>query len=255
MEAENKILILTDFTQTCYDSVSYGLEISHFYGLRAVVFHAENSCGYDVLQKEKTEEVVSLYNQKFNMGASLVIKQGTFEDTVMEEIKSTKFLFVILGTHGKSGYQSLTGSFAAKLVIALRIPILVLQNRRFLPVHKVLFPFFKATGISEEYFSDVLPLVRTFKNAELHLVCRPEAKENAEKFISMFLKDVEDVKYSLSVLSGTQPLAKQVAAYCAAENIEMIFNYPPQNDTVQMHTVFEQLMFNIQQIPVMCKYF
>ena len=255
MKAENKILILTDFTQTCYDSVSYGLEISRCYGLKAVVFHAENSCGYDMLQREKTEEVVSLYNQKFNMGASVVIEQGTFEDTVLEEIKSTKFLFVILGTHGKSGYQSLTGSFAAKLVIALRIPILVLQNRRFLPIRKILFPFFKATEISEEYFSDVLPLVRSFKNAELYLVCRPEAKENAEKFVSMFLEGEKDIKYSLSILSGTQPLAKQVVAYCVTANIEMIFNYPPQSDTVQLHTVFEQLMFNIQQIPVMCKYF
>ncbi|MBQ3655422.1 MAG: universal stress protein [Bacteroidales bacterium] len=255
MGVSKEILILTDFTQTCYDSVSYGLDISRFYGLKPVVFHAETLCGFDMLQKEKTEEIVRLYNQKFNIGATLVIRQGTFEDIVLDEIRNTKFLFVILGTHGKSGFQTLTGSFAAKLVIALKVPILVLQSRRFLPVKKVLFPFFKAMEISEEYFSDVIPLVRTFQNAELHLVCRPEARENTEKFISMFLEGVEDLEYNLSVLSGTQPLARQLADYCVAQDIEMIFNYPAQSDTVQLHTVFEQLMFNIQQIPVMCKYF
>lgn len=254
METRKKILILTDFTQTCYDSVSYGLDLCRYYHLEAEVFHVGDRNNADSFQVSKTLEMVALYNQKFSMNVSVVIRQGNLSEEIALEVKQKDFYFVILGTHGKSGFQALTGSLAAKIITALKFPILVVQSRKFSPIESVALPFFSEVEIDNN-FSDILPIVEIF-GAKFHFFCRQNALEKASCFVSKYLQNKETSDYEIIVLKDTLVnFSAQMISYCSQNNVSMIFSYPQKSKNLQSDVFFvEQLMFNIPQIPVMCKY-
>jgi len=248
----NKILILTDFTQVCYDSVSYGLEFCRAYGLTPEIFHVEESCGYDSLELQRIEDIVSLYNRKFNMGAVLKIRKGVLIEVIKEEVSSGGFFMVILGTHGKLGFQTLTGSLVTKIISALTVPILVVHSRKFVPIENTLLPIFENTVISE-LFSDIAPITRIISNSHLTIICLEEGRSNAEKFVSTYL-DGREFNYSLRIMRHSDNFHKQLMKYCLDSNVNMLFSYPIKSDRIQLNMVYEQLIFNIHQIPVICKY-
>ena len=108
-----KVSILTDFTQTCYDSVTYGLDFCRYYGLGAEILHVDEGDDYeDDYERRRTEGLVSLYRGKMQGGADMTIKKGDFADVMGEITSSGLYMLVILGTHGRHGFQTLTGSAA-----------------------------------------------------------------------------------------------------------------------------------------------
>jgi hypothetical protein len=252
MKTENKILILTDFTQTCYDSVSYSLELCKCYGLKAVVFHVQTGTEVFAEQRDRTVDIVRLYNSKFNIGATLEIKKGSLTETVLEEVGNSKYLFVILGTHGKSGFQALTGSFAAKIITALKIPILVVQSRKFVPFEKIVLPVFSSIKVDEN-FDDIIPFAEVFRT-KIEIVCRQKGIDNVELFISKYFGKC-GCEYGLTVFKdGGDNFYTQLINFCLENNAGIIFNYPSKMNNLQFDGIFEKLMFNIQQIPILCKY-
>ena len=110
-----KVLILTDFTQECYESVTYGLDFCRHYGLGAEILHVDEDDFYiDEVELRRTEELVSLYRGKMQGGVDMTVKKGEFAEVMGELSRSGKFTMIIMGTHGRHGFQSLTGSAAGR---------------------------------------------------------------------------------------------------------------------------------------------
>ncbi|MBR4267330.1 MAG: universal stress protein [Bacteroidales bacterium] len=250
-DEKHKVLILTDFTQICYDSVSYGLEFCRYYGFAAEILHVESANDVvDNNQRNKTKSITELYNRKFQLGVQIVIRHGILSEVIADEVSSGNFMLIILGTHGKSGFQTLTGSAASKIILNQNIPILVVQNRKFTPIKKILLPIQKATSASTN-LSDIVSATKIL-GAKVDIICRQEGFDNTAFFVDKF-SEKEDVEFDVEILGeGSMNFAKQVISFSEENDVDMILGLPSEIENLELDVMVEQLMFNIPQIPVMC---
>ncbi|MCQ2973255.1 MAG: universal stress protein [Bacteroidales bacterium] len=245
-----KILIPTDYSDICYNAVSYGLEFCRHYGYEAEFFHVNTNNNYDEQGKIKNEELAKLYSEKFNIKYSFVEKKGDLFEAISQEIKSNEFLFMILGTYGKNGIQLLMGSLAAKIIDFVNVPVLVVQSKKFVPFNSIVWPVSRLSG-NGKGVSKIIEMASAL-NAKLHMVYRTEGFETARIFQKAFSNKVDFVleNFDESKYNGT--FVTQVLGYCQHNDINMITTVSNEVKMTTFDTRYEQFLFNIDQIPVLC---
>ncbi|MCQ2250859.1 MAG: universal stress protein [Bacteroidales bacterium] len=246
-----KVLVLTDFTPTCFWSVTYGLDFCRYYGFSPEVLHVEtpsSGCNEYKLERNKVEDIVKLYNKKFNLGASVVSREGTLDSVVTKEVEEGGFCLLVLCTHGKQGMQSLTGSAVEKIMHSIDIPMIVVQSKRFSPINYAILPV-------EVPEFDYLILERmselaNIMNTRVEFVCRQECQYFCDSHLPKFQQSQTTVM-ERSLNGPSYP--RQVVAYCEQQNADMIFMISPASRQQQHINMMDQLIFNIPQMPVMCR--
>lgn len=229
MEKKKRIIILTDFTNTCYQSLTYGLEFCRHYGYQPEILHVETpSCNpfVDSIERQKVSNLAELYNSKFGLGASVVIRNGVLSSVITDEVRQGGFSLIILGTHGKKGFQTVTGSAAARIISSQDIPIIVVQSRKFSPIDKVLLPV--PNGADSPFCGMVGELL----------------KEMGVQWKIFHRDDTFD-----------HNLPRQAVTYADDNGFGLILcNLAKSinNDNAGCASIVDQILFNIPQIPVMC---
>ncbi len=245
-----KVLILTDFTQTCYESVTYGLDFCRHYGLGAEILHVdEDDVILDEYERRRTEELVSLYRGKMQGGVDMTIKMGDFSDVMGEISKSGQFMFVILGTHGRHGYQTLTGSAAARIIMLQDIPVIVAQSKRFSPVKLALLPV--ADNI-EQYSGEISKMAKltSMLGVDVKIVCRRGEEAVADTVSQYFGRRIQ---VALSVdYCKDRTFSLQAIEYGEKIGADMFLGFSHEISRPVFAPVLEQLIFNLALIPVMC---
>jgi len=243
--------VLTDFTPTCFWSVTYGLDLCRHYGFRPEVLHVDTPAGSgfaDTIERKKVEDIVSLYNKKFDLGADLVIREGLLDEVISREVKEGDFCMLVLCTHGKQGLQSVTGSAVEKITASLDIPIIVVQSKRFSPINYAILPV-EIPEFSAD-FLDRFSELANIMNTRVEFVCRHENREFCDSHLSRFNNSITTVlKRSDNGLS----YSRQVVAYGESQRADMLFCISPSSRNPQHLNMMDQLIFNIPQIPVMCR--
>ena len=245
-----KILILTDFTQACYESVTYGLDFCRYYGIGAEILHVDEGDDFiDEVERVRTEELVSLYRGKMQGGVDMTIKKGDFADVMGDLSKSGKFNMIIMGTHVRHGFQSLTGSAAARIIVLQDIPVVVVQSKRFAPVKLALLPI--ADNI-ERYADEITQMARltSLLGIEVKIVCRRGEEAFAETVSQYFGRQIE---VALSVdYCKDRTFSLQAIEYGEKIGADMFLGFSHEIERTVFAPVLEQLIFNLALIPVMC---
>lgn len=247
-----KVLVLTDFTDVGFDCVSYGMEFCRHYGLAADILHVEtvNHGVVDNDARSKTSKLADLYNSKFNLGASVVIKPGLLSQVISNEVRSNDYLLIILGTHGISGgFQTLKGSAATKVITSQNIPILVVQSRKFSPINNVLLPIKKSTSMNSSFW-DLVKVVKELGGG-LEIVCRNDGYEKSCFYKQQFSDSEKDSELSILDSDGDS-FGRQVISHAYTNNFGLIVSLPSESENLELDIMLEQLLFNVPQIPVMC---
>ncbi len=244
-----EVLILTDYTPTCFWSVAYGLDFCSRYGLSPRILHAEIP-GMDPanpVERYKVESTAELYNKRFNIGATVVERPGLLSEVVRKETSGGNIKVIILCTHGKLALQSVTGSAASKIISSIHIPILVMQGKRFSPLSKAVLPLLCEDydrGVMSKYMALVSRL-----GISVEVLGRDDNMEQCSRMAGLFADSkCTPLPRSTSGLS----YIRQVVAYCEKENADLIIGLPPVKSSQHYLDSLEQLLFNIPQIPVLC---
>ena len=245
-----KILILTDFTQACYESVTYGLDFCRHYGIGAEILHVdEDDYFIDEDELRRTEELVSLYRGKMQGGVDMTIKKGDFADVMGELSKSGKFTMILMGTHGRHGFQSLTGSAAARVIVLQDIPVVVVQTKRFKPVKLALLPI--ADNI-ERYANEIDKMAKLalLLGIDVKIVCRRGEEAFADTVSKIFGRRIQ-VALSVDYYKD-RTFSLQAIEYGEKIGADMFLGFSHEIERTVFAPVLEQLMFNLALIPVMC---
>ncbi len=246
-----KVLVLTDFTPTCFWSVTYGLDFCRYYGFQPEVLHVETPQGLgdaDFVERKRVMDIVNLYNKKFNLDARLVIRKGLLDREVSDEVEEGGFCLVVLCTHGKQVVQSVTGSAVEKIIMALSIPIIVVQSKRFSPVQYALLPVEvpEFNPLLLDRFSELARVM----DMRVEFVCREDNKDFCDSNHQFFPGS------TTTVLPRSQrglSFMRQVESHGESHGADMILGIPSQSRNSQYVNMMDQLLFNIPQIPVMCR--
>jgi len=264
----NIILIPTDFSEVCDNAIEHGLVAAKALDFRVFLLHVINSDTDKYLKAEKltrdsiTERMDALAKEKSaksGVQVEYVIKSGDFFKKITKVTQKLGAKLIILGTHGKLGFQKITGSFALKVITLTNTPTIVVQKRSFQDGYKnIVFPI---TAYSEDRQKVIwaVNIAKTF-DATVHLIPKFATEQLNKKKIMNMTKQIKDVfdEYSVKYTDEVREpeagnFAKQVIDYAVENEAELIMTIVHQDKMLPMFTSMDdQIIFNSSQIPVIC---
>lgn len=258
------ILVPTDFSEVCDNAINQACEAAVSLGYSVSLLHVLNSDSKAWMKSEgmdegglsfRLDEIAKTKSGKYGVSVLSLTREGSIFSTISEVAADIGAALVYLGTHGKTGIQKLTGSFALKVVSSSNVPVVVVQKRPFNNGYKdIVLPITSDSGPVEKTRWAAY-MAKTF-GARIHIYQMNEEVSIIEtvKILEDFFRK-EDVLFKTVVASKSSGYSKQVIDYATSNNADliMIMTSPDVNWTnFILGTYDEELIFNPAQIPVMC---
>ena len=263
------ILIPTDFSKVCDNAINHGAEIAKSIGARLFIVHVLNADSTHYLKKNELtqayiDEQLSYTKLQLEKAYQINVQTFTIEGKLIPVIAefSSKIHanLVVLGTHGKTGIQKITGSHAMKLIHALDIPVLIVQKRTFgMGYHKIVFP----VNISTSYDVKIdwtIFIAGAFKSEVLIYSMKTE-NEILKKSLNQLLNEItiafdkHKIVYSISSAEKNNSFPEQINEFAASNSADLVM-IKVDNDEFEPSFILgaleEKMIFNSSQIPVFC---
>lgn len=260
----NIILIPTDFTEVCDNAVKHGAETAKLLNYKVCLLHVVDKDTKNYLKKENLTESIIIeklglisndLKSTYNVEATSISREGNIFETIAEVAKEIGANFIVMGTHGKTGMQKITGSFALKVISSSEVPVVVVQKRAFQLTYKdIVLPITSEAGPWEKT-QWAAAIAKQF-NSTIHIlkIKDDEGINNAVGIITKHFNE-NDVKYIEKTADKSSNFTKAVIDYAVTINSELIMIMTSKTGDLTsfiLGTYDEELIFNTPQIPVMC---
>ena len=255
-------LVPTDFSEVTENAAVQAADSAKHLNFEVALLHVIDKNTKAELKKEgkgpetvteKLNELGTKLTKEVGVKLSSLAREGDIFTTIAEVAEEIKANLIFLGTHGKTGMQKLTGSFALKVITSSETPTIVVQKRRFHGgINRIVVPITSDSGpwnktkwaayISKQFDSEIILF---------HL-----PGDDLEDVITMTTNHfkVNDVKHKV-VTAERGNFTKQVIDYATANDADliMIMTNPEKGfKSFFLGSYDEDLIFNTSQIPVMC---
>ncbi len=255
-------LVPTDFSEVTENAAVQAADSAKHLNFEVALLHVIDKNTKAELKKEgkdpetitkKLDELGNKLTEEFGVKVRSIAREGDIFTTIAEVAEEIKANLIFLGTHGKTGMQKLTGSFALKVITSSETPAIVVQKRRFHGgINRIVVPITSDAGpwnktkwaayISKQFDSEII------------LFLLPG--DDLEDVITMTTNHfkVNDVKHKV-VTAERGNFTKQVIDYATANDADliMIMTNPEKGfKSFFLGSYDEDLIFNTSQIPVMC---
>lgn len=268
VQFNNVILVPTDFSEVCDNAVAHTLQVAKNINFKVTLLHiinkdtkeylADNKLSVDSIE-QKLKEQAENYTKEYGIEVNYLIKEGKLFKQVQKAVSEVGANMVVLGTHGKVGFQRITGSYALKVISKTNVPTIVVQLKELKrPYKNIVFPVTTETQ-DRQKVNWAIYIAKTF-NATIHIFPKRESESFHKKKIMSVVKQIKNifdkhgVKYVDKVSEeGAGNFAKQVLDYAVIHNADLIMTMV---STERFFHFFdsqdEQIIFNSSQIPVIC---
>lgn len=263
------VLVPTDFSETCQNAINYGVELAEYLDYKLMILHVINRDSKSQLKKDR-EEVSSITNKLNNIAddirekSRISVETLTREGSIFDEIHGTAedigAKLMVLGTHGKKGFQYLVGSYALKVVTKSPVPTIVVQKRSFNKGYEnIVFPINTFTEARQQV-QWAIHMAKTFGSfinifREKHTDATLDGKINivSEQIKEAFNK--YGIKYKITDAGKSGKFAEQMLDYATTEKADLIMIMTDADifsPNFNAGAWDEKMMFNKAEIPVMC---
>ncbi len=258
------ILVPTDFSEVCENASKQAAEVAAHLDYKLVLLHVIDKSTRAFLKEEGLEE--SAIEDKLQKAAATLVadyeveveyigKDGDIFTAIPDEAKELGATMIFLGTHGKSGMQKFTGSFAMKVITAAPCPTIVVQKREFMEGYKnIVLPITSEAGPWEK--TQWAVFIAKIFGSKIHVLlphaAEVDVQKSGETIAAYFEKN--SVEYEL-IVAEKAGFTKQVVDYASSKNSDMIMimTNPDKNfASFLLGSYDEEILFNTPQIPVMC---
>jgi len=262
MENQSKpILIATDFTVVAQYAIEAAVPFAKSLNVGVVLVHIVKEAAEIQEAMTKVEQEAEKASKDYGIHVTGIVREGSIFSTIGETATELDASLVLMGTHGIKGMQKLTGSWALKVIVTSRVPIIVVQTMpKKMSIDKIAFPIdFKREN--REKIGWAYYVAKLF-NSTVYVFRAGTAKDKKIEqgvrtnlsFTEKFLKS-KNVKYEVAVAAGKDSFAKESLQF--AEDIEAdlilitttkgisIFDYV-------LGAAEEGIITNNASIPVMC---
>lgn len=255
------ILVPTDFSEVAHTAINHAVELAKTINSSVVILHVVKNEGEIASTNDKLEEELKLAKSiEGNVKITKLVKVGNIFDDIGDAADDVKASLIVMGTHGASGWQKLTGSKALKVITNSQVPFIVVQKQ-----------VMKKSG----YDSIVVPLdlhnetkqklqivadMATYFDSEVHIVTPKETDEFlihklngniawAKKYLSE-----RGIKNTTHISKKKGDFVKQMLEVADEVNADLISIMNLQkNSLIGMLSNYEQeIITNKSQIPVLC---
>lgn len=260
----NIVLVPTDFSEVCDNAINQACDAARFLQYKVVLLHIINSDTRTWIKKEGLDEADVLAKLKtlasekattYSVTVDAMVQEGSIFTAIGDVASEIKADLIFLGTHGKSGIQHLTGSYALKVVTSSPVPVIVVQKRPFNKgYHDIILPITSDAGPLDK--TRWAAYIAKKFNAKVHLflINNDTSILEASKVIKEFM-DEQGVEHITSIAERESGFSRQVIDYATSKNADLILimTSPDKNWTsFILGTYDEEMIFNTSQIPTMC---
>ena len=266
----NKIILVpTDFSEVCDNALEHGIEISKFFNYDLCILHVidkntkvylkKNELDLNYIDK-KLHDTASLISDLHKLTVKTISREGSIFSTISKIAEEIKTNLIILGTHGKTGIQKLTGSYVLKVIASSPIPVIIVQKRKFNKgYNNIVFPVYASPAFSQK-IQWAIYIAKQFK-AKIHIFRIKESEKNIIKKLDKIIEETtrffntNNIDYEVSEASEEGNFAHQVINYSVSVRADLIMIMTNTDERLPAFILGpwdEKIIFNNSQIPVMC---
>lgn len=255
-----KILVPIDFTLVTENALKYALSLTDTLGVKNItLFHVVSSEKETSGASQKLQTLIEKYKLQTTATVESEIRPGNIFDMIGKTATELKASLIVMGTHGIKGMQHIIGSRAMRVITNSKTPYIVVQQKAFRPIKKILIPIDFTKEVKQ-----LLPLLQTLNekfNASFSLITQ-EAKDefiqdkihNNLAYFKSFLSQ-NNITYSVIGTYHSSSRYKDVLHHATGADVDLIVTTidPETNITDYIMGVEEQkIVANESQIPVLC---
>ena len=123
------ILVPTDFTETARVAINHAVELAKTIEGEVVLLNVVKGKDDVTAAKTKLESEEAFANGiEGDVPVRTMIRIGNIFDDIGDAASEINASLIIMGTHGASGWQKVTGSHALKVITNSTVPFIVVQN-------------------------------------------------------------------------------------------------------------------------------
>lgn len=261
MENVNKpVIVPWDFTAVAENAYAHAVNISRMISREIILLHI-------VEQEQDIEPSLGKLQAKAKeltiaSGITTVplIKSGNIFDTIREVAHEYKAEMVVMGTHGRKGFQKITGSWALKVVASSKVPFVVIQDKPQTDhINKILFPI-DFRSATKEKVNWIYYLYKHFDSS--FILFKRKASDRGFKrkiasnlhYTETFLKN-NDIFYEIHTAAGKKSFEKETVEYAKAAGVDMILALVTRDIGFFDYLIAakeQYIIANPEGIPVMC---
>lgn len=265
----NLILVPTDFSEVCDNAIRYGVEMCKHLDHNLCLLHVIDKTTRSWMKKEKLSEsdveaklqkIAREIEEKDKFVVQTISRKGNIFETIGDVAEEIDADMMLLGTHGKVGWQKLTGSYALRVITDSPVPVIVVQEKLFKEsFDHIVFPI-DDTYATRQKVSWAVFIAKKYK-AKVHIFQAKESSEDIQhklKIISRQITQVfkeDKVDHELKIAEKEGNFASQVNAFAAKIKADLIMIMTNGNESVPVFMLGpwdERILFNEDGIPVMC---
>lgn len=261
MDSQKQIILVpTDFTEIAGYALEHAVKFSKLLNKEITLLHIIKKDAEYLEAENKLNAEAELASNKFGVKVHPMIREGSIFSTIGEVSNELEASLVIMGTHGMHGLQKITGSWALKVTVTTKAPVIVVQESpKRDKIQRLVFPLdFKKEN--KEKIGWACFIARLF-NAKI-LVFKSKFKDKS--FIRNILSNFRftekyfrshDVDYEVFIAEPKKNFAHQTVEFARKVDADMIMIMTTKAISYAdylMGASEQYIIANEHKIPVMC---
>lgn len=126
--SKNLYIVPYDFTPVSEKALEYALFLGKHVHTEILLLHLSPDKAKGMVMKKKLDDLQESIKAPIGVDVSALTRVGNIFTDIGKIAKEKHAQLIIMGTHGKRGLQSITGSHAMKVVTSADCPFLIVQK-------------------------------------------------------------------------------------------------------------------------------
>jgi nucleotide-binding universal stress UspA family protein len=250
------LLVPTDFTKVADAALNHAINL-------AVKLNGEISLLHIVSKESNLEPAIAkLTYISEKVGAEHAVKTtyiarvGNIFDDIGDVAAEIGAKLIVMGTHGMTGFQKITGSHALKVITNSTVPFIVVQeNVQIKEYRKIVFPLDLSRDSKQKLHTTML-LAEKF-NSKIYIVTNKEASPtmllSLEKNLDYAKKYLEDqnIAFEVNALAGDK-FVQNTLEFAVQIDADLIAIVNSSEGNIVGSADAQQIISNESKIPVLC---
>jgi len=254
------ILVPTDFTDIAGYAIEHAVKFSKILKKEITLLHIIKKDGEFQEAELKLKAEAKSVLDKFGVKVHTLIREGSIFHTIGEVANELEAELIIMGTHGMHGLQKITGSWALKVTVKSKAPVIIVQGPpKNEELRRLVFPLdFKKEN--KEKIGWACFIARRF-NSKI-LVFKSKFKDRSFirniminfRFTEKYFKN-NDVDYEVFIAEPKVNFAHQTIEFARKVDADMILIMTTKAISVTDYILGaseQYIIANDYKIPVMC---
>lgn len=254
------ILVPTDFTSVADYALEHAAKFSRMLNLEITLLHITKKEDDYKQAEAKITSQAHAFMAKYGIKVHTLIQEGSIFTLIGEIANRTEAQLVVMGTHGMQGMQKITGSWALKVTVTTKAPVIIVQdNPKHDTIKRLVFPLdFKKEN--KEKIGWACFIAKQFDAKTLIYKSNPKDRSFLQGILTNYMFTEKyfkkhDIDYEVFTAEPKKNFADQTIEFARKVDADMILVMTTKSITYADY-IFgaseQYIIANEARIPVMC---